>query len=703
MKLSVDTARLSEFLRRRARMIFCSVACVLAVVGLVLGMVYHAFKKIDLDLLVREYQEFAAQTDSLSNMMENMVRNYGMEIFYSPSVTSLRESGSLSSLEQVFYLRELNAYVSSSDFVDSIQIYNRAGDYVYSSDSNVLSAPLAQFEDQSAVRLFQALEPDMRIRPIQRTAFEENPEKAESYFSFLFFETTLDDEPSGGALMLNVDADWYLGTLLDFDSQDRCVLLDESGAVLAGHSEETKRWAQAFLDGVLSAEQQQAGYLIQKLDGEQVICIHSRMSSHGWYYLKILPLRECIPGLLRLRDQLMAWLLFGFILLAVCAAAALLRLYLPLHQVRDVLRRTRPLPADIAGQVSQLARESQEHQNAQLLMSLLEGRPVEQERIPPAPLTLLLVEAPDREAVRKRVLAVCPMALAGYQQGCDVILLSEMETKASAALCAELVRTNGARCYCGMPRPASGELAECYARIQEIRHQKFWYPERRIFMEADFAPRSSRSSFSEKQGASLISALRAGELDQARARWQEILDTVRQDNYRGQLFAFRRMAVLIEEEWPQSKPLLSDEFLAQLEDIQVLSDRFDGAFCQIAQQSIEQRKERLQNLASQVVRLIDAGYADANLSPPRIADEMGMSSAYLGRLFRESMQMSISQYINQTRIQKAADLLCTTSAPVEVIASMVGFTNVKYFFVVFKNIIGQTPLQYRKRFACREE
>ena len=42
---------------------------------------------------------------------------------------------------QVYALRELDSYVSSNDFVDSIQVYNRDTGSIYSTDSNVISAP----------------------------------------------------------------------------------------------------------------------------------------------------------------------------------------------------------------------------------------------------------------------------------------------------------------------------------------------------------------------------------------------------------------------------------------------------------------------------------------------------------------------------------------------------------------------------------
>ncbi|MEG2139009.1 MAG: helix-turn-helix transcriptional regulator, partial [Oscillospiraceae bacterium] len=117
----------------------------------------------------------------------------------------------------------------------------------------------------------------------------------------------------------------------------------------------------------------------------------------------------------------------------------------------------------------------------------------------------------------------------------------------------------------------------------------------------------------------------------------------------------------------------------------------------ICQCSIDHRRRRLSDIAAQVAHRIDVGYENPDLSPPRIADEMGMSGAYLGRLFRESLGQSIGEYMNRVRVENASRLLLSTDLTVEAVAAAVGFGNPKYFFVVFKNTTGQTPLQFRKQ------
>ncbi|MEG0021054.1 MAG: hypothetical protein RR728_10935, partial [Oscillospiraceae bacterium] len=73
-------------LRRRAPVILGATAAALFVLALILGSVYLAFQDIALRSISLRDNEFYAQTDSLSGLMEDIVRNYGMQTFYASGV-----------------------------------------------------------------------------------------------------------------------------------------------------------------------------------------------------------------------------------------------------------------------------------------------------------------------------------------------------------------------------------------------------------------------------------------------------------------------------------------------------------------------------------------------------------------------------------------------------------------------------------------
>lgn len=320
LRITINMSPVYNLLRHHAKTFLTAFACILIAVACILGLVYSAFQSVVLDSSVAlQHRDFVGQLDSISGILSATVRNYGMQVFYAPSVLTLRGDKTLDKMGQVYALRELDSYVSSNDFVDSIQVYNRDTGSIYSTDSNVISAPIDKYADQDAAELFRSLTPDLRMRPIRRTAFSDDPVRVRSYFSFLFFETTSEDEPTGGALMLNVDYDRYLNTLLSFNGQGDCVLLDETGALLTAGREELQPLIPLFFGEISREGQADSGYILKRINGEQTVCLYCRLDTSRWHYLKITPLKACVPKLLELKNALIVCIVIGFALLAICS------------------------------------------------------------------------------------------------------------------------------------------------------------------------------------------------------------------------------------------------------------------------------------------------------------------------------------------------------------------------------------------------
>ncbi len=83
------------------------------------------------------------------------------------------------------------------------------------------------------------------------------------------------------------------------------------------------------------------------------------------------------------------------------------------------------------------------------------------------------------------------------------------------------------------------------------------------------------------------------------------------------------------------------------------------------------------------------------LSLETVASHVHVSPTYLSRLFKKEIGTAFSDYINQSRIARATQLL-TSPYKITDIAGMVGFENAKYFSQVFRKQTGKTPQQYRQ-------
>ena len=88
-------------------------------------------------------------------------------------------------------------------------------------------------------------------------------------------------------------------------------------------------------------------------------------------------------------------------------------------------------------------------------------------------------------------------------------------------------------------------------------------------------------------------------------------------------------------------------------------------------------------------------HANQELKLSDLAQHVGYSEYYLSRKFKKEMGVSISTYIRMIRVERAKLLLTTTSAPIHQIAIDLHFASSSHFAEAFRELIGQTPQQYR--------
>lgn len=77
------------------------------------------------------------------------------------------------------------------------------------------------------------------------------------------------------------------------------------------------------------------------------------------------------------------------------------------------------------------------------------------------------------------------------------------------------------------------------------------------------------------------------------------------------------------------------------------------------------------------------------------ASRFHMSEKYFSRFFKKTFSLTYVDYVNQLRIERAADLLTHSDLPVTEIALRCGFSSCSYFNRRFKELTGVTPRAYR--------
>lgn len=106
-------------------------------------------------------------------------------------------------------------------------------------------------------------------------------------------------------------------------------------------------------------------------------------------------------------------------------------------------------------------------------------------------------------------------------------------------------------------------------------------------------------------------------------------------------------------------------------------------------------KESMENhLVEYMVKTIDENVYK-KITVNDLCESMNYTRAYLAKIFKSSISMSIGEYITNTKIKEAKKLIRQNKYTFVQISDMLQFDNQHYFSRVFKKVTNFTPSQYK--------
>lgn len=98
---------------------------------------------------------------------------------------------------------------------------------------------------------------------------------------------------------------------------------------------------------------------------------------------------------------------------------------------------------------------------------------------------------------------------------------------------------------------------------------------------------------------------------------------------------------------------------------------------------------------------IERQYVKNELSMDQTAEQLGITSFYLSRLFKQEKNATFLEILTEIRVTKAIHFLMNPSKSVQSIAAMSGY-NIKYFYKIFKSTTGLSQREFRKAMLIEE-
>lgn len=110
---------------------------------------------------------------------------------------------------------------------------------------------------------------------------------------------------------------------------------------------------------------------------------------------------------------------------------------------------------------------------------------------------------------------------------------------------------------------------------------------------------------------------------------------------------------------------------------------------------LEKKEDAKQQLfVEKIKEYIKLNYSDPNLSSQMLGAYMKLSAKYVMKKFQDCSGISLTDYITDIRMRKAATILKNSNQAISKVAEQVGILNENYFYKLFKKTYGCTPREF---------
>ncbi|GIP21086.1 AraC family transcriptional regulator [Paenibacillus sp. J22TS3] len=242
-----------------------------------------------------------------------------------------------------------------------------------------------------------------------------------------------------------------------------------------------------------------------------------------------------------------------------------------------------------------------------------------------------------------------------------------------------------------------------YDHIYELTMLRFLDGEKQIYLESDYEEfMAGYPSASEAlETAEIIKAIRRGRPETAVVLLRQQMKHIQELPYRDCRLNLTYFTYDLLKNLNKSSALHEISSIHQLlERYSTLSefqDWLEGIVTTLASETeVPKFLNRKEEIVLEIKEYVDSHLQDTQLSIEQVADNFSFSVSYIRQLFKEIMNVSLSEYILQERIERVKEKLVSSQLSVLEIADQCGFISKGHFFSAFKKFTKLTPKQYRE-------
>ncbi|MBI9105283.1 MAG: helix-turn-helix domain-containing protein [Spirochaetales bacterium] len=257
------------------------------------------------------------------------------------------------------------------------------------------------------------------------------------------------------------------------------------------------------------------------------------------------------------------------------------------------------------------------------------------------------------------------------------------------------------------------QTQESFRELSEAAYYKILFGYNTIISVEKMRPQNKiGSNYPVQLENQLTEYIKQGKIDNAKKIYSQIMTKFTSSNYTVIKNGINRLVIVITSALDTLEKFnnLGDvidtidftQKIHSMETIDEINTAIFNLIDNIAFELSEKKDSYKYNQISEVNKIIQRDYSNPNLSAGSISENLGLSTAYIGRVFKNQTGESIQETINQKRVDTAKELLLQEKSTIAEICDAVGIVNHMYFYTLFKKKFGTTPKDYRQQIMHKE-
>ncbi|WP_158630062.1 AraC family transcriptional regulator [Cohnella sp. AR92] len=699
-----------------------------------LGQVYRS----DLGTLTQTSREVVGMTDSAQSLSFQIYRNLNVSklMFYEePNI-----------YDTVAAMAELQNYLLSMTYIESIYVYNPKSEYLYISANKGQNGMIETdaLLDKEILQLLNNYKDYKPFTPIPRTVLVDGDTgQREAVYSYLCYDAIGSPKVVNSAVIVNIKSQWINKDIGNHEdgSIGKSFIIDNRGRLLSGDElipGTSKEEGQPIIRRILSDAD--SGYFVDTVNGEKSLISYTAPDSLEWRYVRSTPYKLVtheVRGIVRTTIGIAALLLVVGLLLSWFLSR---KLYVPIDRMAN---RMKMLEVEKRNSLYTIRQDflrnlvlGREAINPKTLRNRLATLGVGFDFNSEYRLVLFKIDrfktfAETRESdlrvYKYAILNIAselssqayPVETVDLEGDSVLLLLGAAKSTEQAdeiylqSLLVQIQRAVGEHLGISVtaaftePDNQVLHLHSLYKKVKEAAQYRMLLGHRSVIKAQDTpAPPIKEYAYPEDKEKKLVDAMMSGKLEEARDQYAHIIGEASRYPIPVLQSVITHLALKIVSIMRIMQKNHSFEFehspewaapaMERFETLQEVDDFFGSVFDEIQEKLVEKRSMRHDDLIKRINESIARNYSNPNLSLHWIAEELDMSPSYIGRIYKQITFKAIVDVINTVRMEQSLVLLQQTHYSVAEIAERAGFTNPSYFYRMFKRHFGLTPTDYRK-------